>query len=202
MSRLHRAPIGLALTLLAGLLMGGCLGEKISLPPVTVDVPVIKGFTYGPGIGVEPGTVLNKYIISSGLECNLPSESQIMDEVRRQAGSLVAGLIELDKVLVERITVTARQGDFKSITEVHMALVAANFDKIKPRYLGKAWSPGGFADKLTVAPAKKPDMLPILRLSKPACGTALVSIDGIAPANDVVFDIDMTVTVHAKAGIL
>lgn len=190
-----------ALAALATIALSGCLGEKISLPPVTVDVPVLKGFTYGPGIGIAAGTPLNKYVITSGLECNLPSEALIMEEVRRQAGNFAAKLIDLDKVLIERVTVTARQGNFTSITEVNMALVAANIKDIKPVYLGKAWSPEGFSDKLTVAPARKPNMLPIMRLAKPACGVALVSIDGTAPAGDVVFDIDMTVTVHASAGI-
>jgi hypothetical protein len=188
--------------LVAVLSLSGCLGEKIALPPVTVTVSVLDGFTYGPGMGLPAGTPLKKYIISSGLECNLPTEDQIMAEVRRQAGDLVAKLVEIDKILVENIVVTATKGDFKSISQVEMALVAANLKDFKPRYLGKAWSPTGFEGKLTVAPAQQPDMLPILRLDKPACGAALVAIDGIAPAGDVVFDIDMTVTVHAKAGIL
>lgn len=188
------------LALLAALALGGCLGEKVNLPPVTVDVPVIQGFTYGPGIGIAPGTPLKKYVITSGLECNLPSEDLIMDEVRRTAGKFVAGLVEIDKIWVERITVTARQGDFKTITEVHMGLVAANLGKVQPSYLGKAWSPDGFNDKLTVAPARKTNLLPFLRLEKPACGAAIVTIDGAAPPGDVVFDIGMTVTVHAKAG--
>lgn len=188
-------------TLLAVLSLSGCLGEKIALPPVTVTVPVLSGFTYGPAMGLAAGTPLNKYLISSGLECNLPTEKQIMDEVRRQAGDVVAKLVDLDKILVENVVVTATRGDFKTITQVEMALVAANLGNFKPRYLGKAWSPDGFDNKMTVAPAQQPDMLPILRLAKPACGAAFVAIDGVAPAQDVEFDIDMTVTVYAKAGV-
>ena len=72
------------------LLLAGCLGEKIALPPVTVTVPIAQGIAFGPDERLAPGQALPMHLLVDGLTCNLPSDDIILDEVRKQAGGTLS----------------------------------------------------------------------------------------------------------------
>jgi len=185
---------------IAGLL-SGCFGEKIGLPPVTVTMPVVQGIQFGPSSGLTPGRTLNGYTLVDGLTCNLPTEDDVMAEVRRQAGGTIAGMISLERVEVNRVTLTASAGDFSSLTGLFLGFVTVGLGGVTPVPLGIAANPQGFGATVNVLPLGSVDLLPILKQPAPTCGAAVVTVVGEAPQTDTTLDVSMQVTVFLGLGL-
>jgi hypothetical protein len=173
----------------------------VALPPVTVTFPVADGVVFGPSAGLEAGAPLNGYALAGGFTCNLPSEDEILAEVRRQAGSFASNFISVDRVEVNRVTLTATQGDFSTLTSVFLAFVTAGVGGIAPVPLGWASSDQGWGNTLEVVPGQPVNILSILRQPKPACGAAIISLSGTAPETDVIAGATIEMTVHLEAGL-
>ncbi len=189
------------LILLAGLSLGGCLGEKIDLPPVTVTYPVAQGIRLGPGTtDIKAGTLLLGYTLVDGLTCNLPSEEIILDEARKQVGDVLGEMVSIDRVEAEAITITAGQGDFRTLNAAFLGLISVGAEGVVPVPLGIALSPEGWGTTLEVIPQWEVDLLPVLK-NQPGCGAAVVMINGTMPENDLVINAQIQVTVYLQAGL-
>lgn len=190
-----------ALIGLAGLWLAGCFGEKIDLPPVTLTYPVAQGIRLGPGTsGVKAGTPLLGYTLIDGLTCNLPGEQIILDEVRRQVGSVLAKTVSIEHVQADSIAITATQGDFRTLTAAFLGIISVGVKGVVPVPLGVALSPEGWTTSLDVIPQWDVDLLPVLK-NQPGCGAAVIMVNGTMPANDIVVDAQIQVTVYLQAGL-
>jgi len=189
------------LILLAGLSLGGCLGEKIDLPPVTVTYPIGQGIRLGPSTAdIKAGTPLLGYTLVNGLTCNLPSEEILLEAARKQVGDVLGGMISIDRIKADAITITARQGNFRTLTAAFLGLVSVGAKGVVPVPLGVALSPEGWDATIEVIPQWDVDLLPMIK-NQPGCSAAVVMINGTMPANDIVVDAQIQVTVYLQAGL-
>jgi len=96
----------LSATCAVATLLSGCFGMDIDLPPVTLTLPIAED-------AAVPAIAKNGDKLSFDLPelCDLPDLAALEQEVRDAAGP-IGGLIEINKVNLDKISFEATQGNF------------------------------------------------------------------------------------------
>jgi hypothetical protein len=182
------------------LLFTGCLGERLPLPPVTLEFTVTQNEVFGPGAGVPAGTTLNNTPLIGELTCNLPTIDDIRDQIRAEVGEVAAGFIEIEELRVKRASLIPTQGSFGSLTMVALSGIAVGIDGFAPVMIGMANSIQGFNGPIDIYP-NGVDILPLFEVGPPACGAIILNASGISPSEDVIFDGEVVVEAYFSLGL-
>lgn len=104
--RIATRAAALSVTCAMATLMSGCFGMDIELPPVTLTLPIAED-------AAVPAIAKNgdKFSFELPELCDLPDLAALEQEVRDAAGP-IGGLIEIDKVNLDKISFEATQGNF------------------------------------------------------------------------------------------
>ena len=187
-------PVLSYLTLLAfaPLLLTGC-GLHITVPPITLDVPIAEDI--GLDAGLIGGFPLFDLPIISPVTCNLPDREALEAEVRAQAGA-IGGSVTLDGVTLNRFYLDASLGNFDDLTRVRVWFVTFGGGGITRTLLGEALAPsGGFGGRATFEPESPLDVLALLEGQD--CGAIYVAISGTVPRDELIFDGIASLTIRA-----
>lgn len=177
--------------------VSGCFGW-IELPAQKVSYTVAQGMVYDPSQGqVTVGETVGKIMIE-GLTCNLPSRNELEDLLRDAAGTAAAGLVQLEDADMDKITLTATQGDFAGLTGLALFYVTVGGEGVEPAYLGSAFSASGFGAAVEITPEGRVDLLDMM--DGQLCGAVLVIATGTAGGDPVVFDAQADISIRASVG--
>lgn len=183
-------PLKLVLPALVVLSLSGCFGFEVDLPPVKLDLDVLKGAVLDPALLNGAPEIANTEIYL-GEFCDVPTVSDVEALVRAQLGDKVGGLIHLQRIDINEIRLTAREGDFEGVTVFGLAIL----NNLQPHFLGLAPTLGA-KNEITLDPPNKPDLLDILPKNG-NCLSAIATLTGDTPEEPVTLDVSMKVTVHS-----
>lgn len=180
--------------LCAPLLLLGCNGGVIKLPPVSASLPIIESVKLGPATGIVGNIPIVKATLPLGEFCDIISPAQIQDEIRTALGDTAAGLLQVNRVLLRGITFSTASGDFSSFTEVGLT--------IKPRFgaeipLGTATDTGGLGESFTLSASGDVDLLALLNSTN--CLSATLTLTGRTPTQNL--DLQLVAQVEVEAQV-
>jgi hypothetical protein len=180
---------------------GGCTDIVPTLPPVELTLRPLQDVTFGPSLGLPGGTPLAGTELALTPSCVWPSEADLRDLIRRQAGELVAGFVDIDRVDFDSLRVRATVGSFNTITGVTLGLQSDKFVALADLSLGQITSPDGLGIDFTLTADSPVDLLPFLSALEGDCASIVIRVTGRMPREDVVFLGDVTLTVHGDVVI-
>lgn len=179
----------------------GCNDLLPALPPVELTLRPLQDVTFGPSLGLPGGTPLESSELALAPSCVWPSEEDLIELLRRQAGELVAGFVSIDRVDFDNLRVRATVGSFQSITKVTLGLQSDKFVPLADLTLGEIVSPDGLGIDFTLSAATPVDLLPFLATLEGDCASIVIRVTGRVPREDVIFLGDVTLTVHGDVTI-
>ncbi len=180
---------------------GGCTDLVPSLPPVELTLRPLQDVTFGPSLGLPGGTPLAGVELELAPSCVWPSEADLLELIRSQAGDLVAGFVDIDRVDFDSLRVRATVGSFSSITGVTLGLQSDKFVALADLSLGQITSPDGLGIDFTLTADSPVDLLPFLSALDGDCASIVIRVTGRMPREDVIFLGDVTLTVHGDVVI-
>lgn len=189
---IHRS-VGLILMLA---ILCGCGGLVPTLPPVQYTVRPAGSISFGPSSGLPGGTPLNDQPISLQASCVLPSELDLIDFIRRTAGDTIAGFVDLSRVEFTQLDVRASQGTFNSLTRVTLSLASDKVIPLANLTLGQIASEDGLGYAFVLLADSPVDLLPFLTEIEGDCASLVIQVTGRVPREDVVFNTEISLTVH------
>lgn len=193
-----RRPIGVVLLLA---MLCGCGGLVPTLPPVQYTVRPAGAITFGPSSGLPGGTPLRDVAIPLQASCVLPSEMDLIDFIRRTAGDTIAGFVDLSRVEFTQMEVRASQGTFNSLTKVTLALASDKFLPLANLTLGEVVSEDGLGISFVLTADTPVDLLPFLSEIEGDCASLVINVTGRVPREEVVFNSEISLTVHGTVNI-
>lgn len=172
--------------------LSGCNG--IELPPVDLDVLVV------PDAGIVAADQTSGSIdVPIGAFCDLFSEAQLNQLLTDAGAGDLANLIDLDRVELEYIVVTATQGNFNGFTSASLDMTLLDVGAA-PIDLGSISNSGGLGDSFELMVDPPFDLLNGLNNNQ--CGIPALHLTGTsAPTNDIQFEVVAHVKLYAKANI-
>ena len=183
----------------AGLLCG-C---SVPIPIFEEEITIADNAEIGAGLVDLPavGLPFQDQELSLGEFCDIPTQDEIIDLAREyggEIGNLLPDRIILDSVEVEYVEFAAEEGDFNSITEVR-AVIEINGQE---RELSRVADPNGLGMNFQMTPANPPlDLLELLGDGS-GCIEGVLTVSGVTPEGDIVFDAVAKLNITARIRII
>lgn len=165
--------------------LSGCNGVEV---PIEVTIPLVQNSSIIAANEAD-GTV----DIAVGAFCDLFSPEQLDTLIRQFGGDLVANMVEITKVQLESVTVTATNGNFDTFTSSDLAIIFLGQD---PLPLGEAADNGGLGSEFVLSQDVPVDLLNDLQDGD--CGAPTLHFEGTQPEGDITFNTTATLKVFAR----
>jgi hypothetical protein len=182
--------IVLALYLLPLLTLTGCMGSFLDLPPVELELDVIRGAVLDPA-ALDGAPEIAGTEIYLGEFCDVPTVADVEEMVREELGDIAGGLVNVRRIDIDEISLTATEGSFDKVSVFGLGVLS----NLRPHFLGLVPTTGA-TNKIAMTPPGNPDLLDILP-QQGNCIHALATLTGEAPEEPVTLDITMKVTVRS-----
>jgi len=168
--------------------LSGCNGLAI---PIEVTIPVSSGSTIVAANEAD-GTVT---IVLSAF-CDLFSEEELDALIRQFGGDVVADIVDITGVELDKVTVTATSGDFSSFTTADLNMI---FLGDAPLPLGAAEDSEGLGTVFDLTQDVPVDLLNDLEDGE--CGAPTLELNGEQPDADITFSTTATLQVYTRLSL-
>lgn len=165
--------------------LSGCNGVEV---PIEVTIPLVQNSSIT--AANEADGIVD---IPVGAFCDLFSPEQLDALIRQFGGDLVANLVEITKVQLESVTVTATNGNFDSFTTSDLSIVFLGQPALP---LGEAADGSGLGSEFVLSQEVPVDLLNDLEDGD--CGAPTLHFEGEQPESNITFNTSATVKVFAK----
>lgn len=165
--------------------LSGCNGLEV---PIEVTIPLIQNSSI-----VAANAADGIVDIPVGAFCDLFSPEQLDALIRQFGGDLVANMVEITKVQLESVTVTATNGNFDTFTTSDLSLIFLGQPALP---LGEAADGSGLGSEFVLSQDVPVDLLNDLEDGD--CGAPTLHFEGTQPDGDITFNTSATVKVFAR----
>ena len=170
--------------------LSGCNGIEL---PIEVTIPLVQNSSIVAANEAD-GTV----DVVVGAFCDLFSAEQLDAMIREFGGDLVADLVEITRVELDAVTVTATAGDFDDFTSstLSLSLLPIGSD---PLALGAAANAEGLGTSFDLTQEEPVDLLN--DLDDGECGVPTLRLQGVKPGADITFSTAARVKVFTRLSL-
>ena len=187
-----RFTMKIALGMLAGGLsitgLSGCDGLEL---PIEVTIPVSSGSTI-----VAANEADGSVTVVLSAFCDLFSEEELDALIRQFGGDVVADIVDITGVELDKVTVTATSGDFDSFDTADLNMI---FLGEAPLPLGSAEDNAGLGTVFDLTQDIPVDLLNDLEDGE--CGAPTLELNGEQPDADITFNTTATLQVYTRLSL-
>ena len=177
--------------LAAGILLAGLPGCNGIELPIEVTIPVSQGSNI-----VAANETDGDVDVVVGAFCDLVNKEDLDALIRQFGGDLIADLVEITRVELDGVTITATSGNFDTFTSSDISLVFLAAD---PLQLGIADDAQGLGSAFELTQDEPVDLLNDLEDGE--CGAPTLHLEGEAPAADITFSTDARLKVYTRIAL-
>lgn len=183
-----KAAFGLCAAGLALTSLSGCNGLEL---PVEVTIPISTGSTI-----VAANEADGSATVVLSAFCDLFSEEELDALIRQFGGDVVADIVDITGVELEKVTVTATSGNFDNFTTADLDMI---FLGEAPLPLGSATDNAGLGTGFELTQEVPVDLLNDLEEGE--CGAPTLVLDGEQPDADITFNTTATLQVYTRLSL-
>jgi hypothetical protein len=177
--------------LAAGLALNGLSGCNGLELPVEVTIPVSTGSTI-----VAANAADGSATVVLSAFCDLFSEEELDALIRQFGGDVVADIVDITGVELDKVTVTATSGNFDSFSTADLDMI---FLGDAPLPLGSAEDSEGLGTVFELTQGVPVDLLNDLEDGE--CGAPTLELNGEQPEADITFNTTATLQVYTRLSL-
>ena len=168
--------------------LSGCNGLEL---PVEVTIPVSTGSTI-----VAANAADGSATVVLSAFCDLFSEEELDALIRQFGGDVVADIVDITGVELDKVTVTATSGNFDSFSTADLDMI---FLGDAPLPLGSAEDSEGLGTVFELTQGVPVDLLNDLEDGE--CGAPTLELNGEQPEADITFNTTATLQVYTRLSL-
>lgn len=168
--------------------------------PISFTVALQQDITM-PVLGPIVGQSINNITVQLPKDiCNLPSRAQVDDKITAYVPAFLINLVKIEQLTIDRVLLTATQGDFNDITYTSLDLLVQ--DVPDPVTIGAASAPPAFGAEMIIQADPPPDLLDLLfNTINGKCVGVQATVNGVVPDEAITFNMSADVTVVIKLSL-
>ncbi|HPO17444.1 MAG TPA: hypothetical protein PLI09_28685 [Candidatus Hydrogenedentes bacterium] len=168
--------------------------------PISFTVALQQDITM-PVMGPIAGQSINDLTVQLPKDiCNLPTRAQVDDKITAYVPAFLLNLVKIEQLTIDRVLLTATQGDFNDITYTSLDLLVQ--DVPDPVNIGEASAPPAFGAEMVIKATPPPDLLDLLfNTIDGKCVGVQVTVNGVVPDEALTFNMSADVTVVIKLSL-
>ena len=168
--------------------LSGCDGLEL---PIEVTIPISEGSTI-----VAANEADGSAIVVLTAFCDLFSEDQLDALIREFGGDVIADIVDITGVELDKVTVTATGGNFDSFDTAELNMIFLDAD---PLPLGSAEDDAGLSTVFDLTQDVPVDLLNDLEDGE--CGAPTLELNGEQPDADITFSTMATLKVYTRLSL-
>jgi hypothetical protein len=168
--------------------LSGCNGLEL---PIEVTIPISQGSTI-----VAANAADGSAAVVLSAFCDLFSEEELDALIRQFGGDVVADIVDITGVELDKVTVTATSGNFDSFTTADLNMIFLGAD---PLPLGSVEDNVGLGTVFDLTQDVPVDLLNDLEDGE--CGAPTLLLDGEQPEGDITFNTTATLQVYTRLSL-